>query len=102
MMVRLVGSPVSWSAAGHRAVVAGPREERQERDDGRGRLVSERAGEGERAHASGPRSLVLLGRARASVGEHECARVGRACCWAEQGRSEEATRVAVLFFFFKM
>jgi hypothetical protein len=97
-MVRLVGSLVLWSLAGHRAVVAGPREEREERDDRRGRLVSER--EGERARTSGPRGLVLLGRARASAGKRECARVGRACCWAEQGRSEEAARVAVLFFFF--
>jgi hypothetical protein len=57
------------------------------------------AGEEESARASGPRRLVLLGRARASAGERKCAWVGHACCWAEQGRSEAAAHVAVLFFF---
>jgi hypothetical protein len=54
VLVSLVGSPVSWSPAGHRAVVAGQREEREERDDRRGHLVSERkAGERERGNRLG-------------------------------------------------
>jgi hypothetical protein len=86
MMVRLVGSPVSWSPAGHRAIVAGPqeeREEREERDDRRGRLVSGRAREGERAleraarpGVTGP-STTNHGRARMHVGG-PCVLLGRA------------------------
>jgi hypothetical protein len=78
-MVGLVGrvvSPASWSPAGHRAVVAGPREEKsrqEEKDDRRGRLVSERVREGECTRASGPRGLALLGRAQASASEREWA-----------------------------
>jgi hypothetical protein len=76
------------------------------------------AREGECAPASGPRGLALLGRARASAsagtgwagwygwvadaGERERARVGRVCCWAEQGRSEGVDPCCrFLFFFFQ-
>jgi hypothetical protein len=67
----MVLSPASWSPAGHRAVVAGPREEREDR---RGRLVSERAGEGDSARERAARPGVAgpsaseRGRARMRVG----------------------------------
>jgi hypothetical protein len=68
MMVRLVGSPVSWSSAGHHAVVVGPREERKERDDRRGHLVSERESARElgRPGLAGPSEHGRMGRTRVS------------------------------------
>jgi hypothetical protein len=100
-MVRLVGSPVSWSPAGHCAVVAGPREEREERDDRRGRPVSERAGEGESARerdarpgVAGP-SVSERGRARMCVGGPRVL-LGRA-----REKKRESARATDFVFLFK-
>jgi hypothetical protein len=49
VLVGLVGSPVSWSLADHHAVMVGPLGEREDRDDRRGRPVSENERGRERA-----------------------------------------------------
>jgi hypothetical protein len=77
-------SPTSWSSAGHCAIVIGPREEREKRDDKWGRLISERAGEGERARAGRTAWLYWAERGRARV--H--ARLGRVFGWDERGEEE--------------
>jgi hypothetical protein len=105
-MVRLVGSPESWSPADHRAVVAEPREEREERDDRRGRLVSERK-EGERERGSRLGRPVLAGlRARVRMGCDSAIRRPRAArprVLLGRARGERRSRLVlpILFFFFK-
>jgi hypothetical protein len=47
----LVERPMSWLPAGHRAIAAGEKARAEERDDRRGRDVSERERAGERARA---------------------------------------------------
>jgi hypothetical protein len=60
--------------------------------------------EGVCARASGPRGLVLLGRAQASASAGECehAWVGRACGWAEpEEKRRSGPYCRFCFFFFK-
>jgi hypothetical protein len=71
MLIESVESPVSWSPAGRRAGMDMSRErgrEQEEKDDRRGRAVSERTGASARVgRADGPHAM--LGRARGSERE---------------------------------
>jgi hypothetical protein len=97
-------SPASWSPAGHRAVMVGPRErerEREEGDDRRDRAISGRVRERARAlpgHVAGLARSVGL-RERSVRGR---VRVGRPRGWAEPEEERRSRpEMNFLFFFFK-